>query len=464
MFRCFACVMVWVILLTQNSFAQNKPNILFIIADDLSKTLGCYGEKAISTPAIDRVAAQGVIFEKAFVTASSCTSSRASILTGKYPHQLKEGGNLWGTLPKEYTNFVTVLSEAGYFTGSSGKGWGPGNEKIGGYQFNPAGKNYRSFEQFLSQKPKDQPFFFWLGSFDPHRPYSDSLTRKASIDKSKIKIPGWLPQSNVVRDDIADYLAEVKRFDNLVNTAIESLVEKNLLENTLIIITSDNGMPFPRAKATVYDSGTNVPLIMSWGNRFKKGSRQERLVSLVDMAATVADAAGVKSPDFGNRSFLPRKDRKFVPPAPQVFVERERHASAREGNLSYPVRAVRTTDFLYIENLRPERWPAGDPEKFADIDGGPTKKLIVSNRNDQKHKKWSAISLEKRPAKEFYVLASDRNQLQNVVGDPRYQSIIKRLKRELDNWRKRTNDPLFNSSVEIFDSYPYYGKERFDSK
>lgn len=441
--------------------AQKRPNVLFIIADDMSKNAGVYGELAIKTPAIDNVARQGVVFENAFVTASSCTPSRASILTGKYPHQLQQGGNLWGTLPLEYANFVTVLGEAGYFTGSSGKGWGPGNEKVGGYKFNPAGKPFKNFEQFLSQRPDDKPFFFWLGAFDPHRPYSDSLTKKTDIDKSKIKIPGWLPQEDIVRDDVADYLAEVKRFDGLIERTIASLRQKDLLENTLIIITSDNGMPFPRGKATVYDSGTNVPFVMSWGNKFKKGHRPDAFISLSNVAATILDATGVKDERFGNNSFLQAGFGKPVPSSSFVFVERERHASVREGNLSYPVRAIRTKDYLYIENLRPDRWPAGDPERYGDIDGGPTKKLIVSNADNKKYQKWVSASLKKRPATELYLLANDKDQLNNVASDPKQEHIIKKLKSQLDEWRKNTGDPLLGNNEDIFDSYPYYGSGKF---
>lgn len=450
-------------------YSQERPNILLIIADDLSTTVGVYGEQAIATPNMDAVAANGIYFKNAFCTASSCSPSRASVLTGRYPHQLKDGANLWGTLPAEFPTYVKMLEDAGYFTGKNGKGWGPGAEAYGGYTNNPAGKNFKSFDEFLRTVPKNSSFCFWLGSGDPHRPYDSMLTRRTDLDTSHLTVPAWLPDNPEVRKDLKDYLAEAKRFDKKVGEAIALLKANGLLDNTLIIIASDNGMPFPRAKATVYDSGSNIPLIMCWGNKLQKGKMYTELVSLVDIAPTIVEAAGIKrSPSFSGQSLLPlllenKSSRRFD----AVFIERERHANVRKNNVGYPVRAIRTRDFLYIRNLRPERWPAGDPElgnkSFGDIDAGYSKQLLVNNRHHPAFAIWVAASLEKRPAEELYILKDDSAQLINVAFDKKYAKIKKELSTRLDAWRKQTGDPLLDNSTEIFDSYPYYGGRKSES-
>ncbi len=451
-----------------SSQQRSKPvNILVIVADDMSKNAGIYGEKAIKTPGIDGVAAAGVFFNNAFCTAASCSPSRASILSGKYPHELEEGGNLWGTFPSKFPNYTRTLKNAGYVIGLTGKGWGPGQTLPGGYKNNPAGPDFKSFDEFISAVPTDSPFCFWLGPADPHRPYDGNLKKNTEIDRSKIKVPAWLPDNAIVREDLTDYLAEVKRFDETIENAINLLKQKGLYENTLVIITSDNGMPFPRAKANVYASGSNVPLIMSWGDHFTKGSSYNELVTLADLAPTILDAANVTAPiPSTGKSLLPllernKKDRRFD----EVFLERERHANVRKEMQSYPVRAVRTKDYLYVENLRAERWPAGDPDynvppsPFGDIDNGGSKEFLVSNRQNPDYSKWVILSLEKRPSVELYILKNDPDQMNNVAAEPANKEILRKLKNKLLQWRTRTNDPLLKSDTDIFDTYPYYGRK-----
>ncbi|GEO06497.1 heparan N-sulfatase [Adhaeribacter aerolatus] len=455
----------------KNGIAQKQKeqeNILLIIADDMSKHAGVYGEKAIRTPGIDAVAASGVVFNNAFCTASSCSPSRASILTGKYPHQLEEGGNLWGTLPAKFPNYTRTLARAGYTVGLTGKGWGPGQALPGGYQENPAGPAFKNFAEFIAKLPAGKPFCFWLGPSDPHRPYEAELKNKTEINKAEIKVPGWLPDNAAVREDLMDYLAEVKRFDQTIEEAVKLLKQKGLYNNTLIIVTSDNGMPFPRAKANVYDSGSNIPLVMSWGNHFGKGKYYNEFVTLADIAPTILEVAGLKTTDpMTGKSLLPllqknQQDKRYG----QVFLERERHASVRDNNLSYPVRAIRTKDYLYIENLRPDRWPAGNPNltvppsPFGDIDNGGSKKFLIENRNNAAAAKWVAASLEKRPARELYILQNDKDQLHNVAEAPANVKIIQSLKGELDQWRRDTQDPLLGTKQDIFDTYPYYGGKK----
>lgn len=434
----------------------------------MSPTLGIYGDNVIKTPGIDNIAKDGITFEKAFCTASSCTPSRASILTGRYPHQLKEGANLYGPLPVSYPNYTMLLAEKGYSAGFTGKGWGPGNFETSGYKENPAGPRYDSFEQFMKQLPQNSPFCFWIGSTDPHRPYSPDLKKATQLNEKELKVPSWLPDNEKVREDLLDYYAEVKRFDETVEKAIALLKQNGKYENTLIIITSDNGSPFPRAKANAYDAGTTIPLVMRWGNHFANGSRLKELVSLVDLAPTILDVAGVKIPASvtGKSLYSLVTEGKTNARFNSVFIERERHANIRKNSLGYPIRAVRTKDFLYIQNLKPDRWPAGDPDvyvnpgPFGDIDDGFSKKFLIDNRNNEQYSKQVNWSLEKRPAEELYDLRKDPEALENVAGNKKYLKVKKQLQAQVTVWRKQTGDPALNSSNNIFDSYPYQDRKK----
>lgn len=448
--------------------AQTKPaqspNILVIIADDMSMNAGIYGDKTIETPSIDAIGKDGVIFQSAHCTASSCTPSRASILTGKYPHQLKEGGSLWGFLPFEYPTYTRVLTAAGYNVGLEGKGWGPGNFKAGGYTENPAGKSYKNFEKFMEENGTDKPFCFWVGSHDPHRPYKPDLKNTVKFNDDALKIPAWIPDNAEVRSDFKDYYAAVKRFDTRIGQCISLLKEKGLYENTLIIVTSDNGRPFPRVKANNYDESTNIPLVIRWGSHTQNGTRRSELVSLIDLAPTILEVAGQPTiPGFSGASLLAlitkgQSDKRFE----TLYTERERHSMTRAGDVSYPIRAIHTKDFIYITNLRPDRWPAGDPDNksvngaFGDIDNGGTKTVLVKNRQDPAYAKFAEWSLDKRPAEELYDLRKDPNQLVNVATDKQYAKILQTLKKELANWRSKTKDPVTDKGQDIFDTYPHY--------
>lgn len=448
-----------------------RPNILLIIADDLSKTLPLYGDQTIVTPGMNGVAKDGVVFDHAYCTASSCTPSRASILTSKYPHQLQQGGNLHGTLPIKYDNYASILAQNGYRVGLSGKGWAPGDYKPGGYKQNPAGKSYKSFEAFMKDQPADQPFCFWLGSHDPHRPYKASLKEEYGIDSLNVKVPIWLPDNKQVRNDFLDYYAESKRFDRMIEGAIALLKKKGIYDQTLIVITSDNGMPFPRVKANAYDLSTNIPLIIRWGDHFIKGKRLNEFVSLIDLAPTFLSAAGVKVPQamMGKSLLGLLATGKSKQPRQAIFSERERHAYVRAGNIGYPVRAIRTDRYLYINNLRPARWPAGDPANlesnrfYGDIDNGPTKKLLLENKDTPAYQNFRIWSLDKRPSEELYDLKKDPDQLVNLVGKPAWDKVKKGLAKRLMNWRKSTNDPV-TDNVDPFDHYPYYGVPKWGIK
>jgi arylsulfatase A-like enzyme len=447
--------------------APARPNILLVIADDWSYPhAGAYGDRSVATPAFDRVAGEGARFINAFTAAPSCTPSRAAILTGQAVHRLAEGGNLWAFLPARYDVFPDLLERAGYVVGHTGKGWGPGPFEPGGRSRNPAGPRFASFDEFLAKRPAGQPFTFWFGSTNPHRPYDAGSGAKAGVDPARVAVPAFLPDHASVRNDLADYYAEVQKFDAELAALLGSLQRIGELDRTVVVVTSDNGMPFPRAKANLYDAGTRMPLAIRWPARIAPGMTIEALVSLADLAPTFLEIAGITIPsDMTARSLLPlvTKAQSAGPGRDRVFVERERHANVRAGDASYPARAIRTSDYLYIRNYRPDRWPAGDPElhfavgPFGDIDGGPAKQLLLDRRDDAGIADFFRLATAKRPAEELYDLAKDPQQLVNVAANPAYAQAKARLARDLADWQRATGDPRISTDDDRWDRYPYYG-------
>jgi len=428
---------------------ETRPNILFMIADDWSfPHAGIYGDRTVRTPTFDALAKNGALFENAYCAAPSCAPSRASILLGRYPHQMESAGNLWSIIPDKFPNWVSLLANAGYHTGKSRKGWGPGDFEAGGYEHNPAGKNYADFNAFLKDKKSGQPFSYWFGSQDPHRVYETNTGVKTGMDPNTIKVPEFLPDLPCVRNDIMDYYYEVERFDRETGNIIATLENQGLLENTIIVMTSDNGMPFPRAKATLYDYGTRMPLAIYWKGHIEGGKRISDFMSFVDFGPTFLEAAGVEIPqDFSGNSILElfssggkKSDRS------KVFLERERHANVRKGDLSYPVRAIRTKDFLFMKNFEPERWPAGDPNahisvgQYGDVDNSISKFLIMKMEGNPSDKDYFQLAFNKRPSEELYVLADDAYNLKNEIDNPEYKQELEILRKDLAEWMIEKND------------------------
>ncbi len=259
----------------------DRPNILFAMADDWSwPHAGAYGDEVVKTPTFDRLAREGVLFTRAFVSSPSCTPSRGAILTGQWHWRLGAAANLWSVFPDDLITYTELLQQAGYETGLQGKGWGPGRTQTANRHME--GKRYPNFQAFLKNRDTTKPFCFWIGGLDPHRPYKLDSGKEAGIEVDKIQPFACFPNVPVVRSDIADYYFEVQRFDKLVGAAVKSLEQIGELENTLIVMTSDNGMPFPRCKSNLYDSGTRMPLAIRWGAKVKDGRVVDDFVSFTD--------------------------------------------------------------------------------------------------------------------------------------------------------------------------------------
>ncbi len=435
-----------------------RPNILVLIADDWGYGhAGAYGDKIVKTPAFDRLAAEGVLFTRAFCASPSCTPSRAALLTGQAIHRLEDSGNLWSTLSSKIPVYPDLLEAQGYAVGLRGKGWGPGDIRPGGRTRNPAGPAAKDFPAFLKTLKADQPFCYWFGSSDPHRPYVRAEDPRAA----ELVVPPQFPDTPEVRADILDYYREVERFDRDCAEILAAIEASGRAADTLVVMTSDNGMPFPRCKANVYDSGARMPLAIRWASKIKPG-RCDALVSHTDLAPTFLEAAGLKpSSDMTGRTLLPLLRGEAQEGRERVYFGRERHANVRQGDVGYPCRAVRTAELAYIRNLRPERWPAGDPEQwhsvgpFGDCDGGPTKEVVLADRTSI----YFQRAFAKRPEEELYDLAKDPHQLTNLAADPAYAERKARLRADLDAWMKSTGDPrALEPATDVFDRYPYHGK------
>jgi uncharacterized sulfatase len=470
--------------------ADERPNILFAITDDQSAIhSGAYGDKCVKTPAFDRLAREGVLFEHAYTACPSCTPSRGAILTGQAIWRLEEGGLLFGALPSKYAVYPLLLEDAGYHVGGTGKTWGPGSLAAGGWKDrHPMGKRYgkrrakpphrgetdtdyaSNFDDFLADRKTGQPFCFWFGTYEPHRKYEKGSGVRAGKKLADARLPGCLPDRSECRSDVLDYYLEIEHFDRHLARILASLEKAGELDRTLIIATSDHGMPFPRAKTNLYDIGTRVPLAVRWPKHIPPGRKIDDFVSLTDIAPTILEACGIAVPEaMTGRSLRQilssKKSGRVDGTRNYVVTALERHTWCRPDGVTYPSRAIRTHDYLYIRNYEPDRWPAGDPDfssphqgVFGDCDNGPSKKLIIEKKDEPDVAPLFQLAFGQRPAEELYAVATDPEQLRNLAGDPKYAEAKRKLAASLEKHLRATGDPRMRGESP-WDGYPYHFKD-----
>jgi N-sulfoglucosamine sulfohydrolase len=480
--------------------AKCKPNVLFVISDDQSYPFAsAYGNNTCRTPNFDRIAKMGVLFTNAFVTSPGCAPSRASILTGRMPWANEQAGTHASLFPLKYKTFPVILQENGYHIGFTCKGWGPGEFIEAGWPHNPAGIEYSdrtlrppykginqnnysaNFDDFIAARQEGQPFFFWFGAKEPHRSYEKDSYKKEGRQLSEAFVPSFLPDNDIVRGDILDYATEVEWYDRHLGKILDKLESMGELNNTLIIVTADNGMPFPMAKANCYDQGIHVPLAICWKNVIPGNRVSNDLVSMVDIAATILDATGTRF--TGTMEMTGKSMMKLLKTGKQgitdttyqaVFACRERHSSSRYNNMGYPMRMVRTSKFLYVRNLHPERWPAGDPQEYVasgvlgpmhgayhDIDDGATIDMYRGNFDDPDIKLYFISATAKRGYEELFDIESDPGCMNNLAENESFSKVLGKMRLLLDKELVRTGDSrVTGSDPEIWETYKRYSEIR----
>lgn len=470
---------------------KNRPNILFAFADDQSWLhTSIAGDPVVKTPAFDRIANEGVLFTHSFSACPSCTASRSAVISGQDIWRIRQAGVLFGSIPKGLKIYPHMLMGVGYHVGYTGKGWLPGNYGDLGLERDPIGVEYNEFREghiaagidrrdyaanfkaFLDDRQEGQPFCFWFGSTEPHRVYEDAAGFMTGKNKDDVVVPEFWPDVDVVRSDILDYYYEIEWFDSHLNSMLVILEEMGELDNTLVVATSDNGMPFPRAKTTLYDWGVRMPLAIRWGKKVPKGRIVDNLVSHTDFAPTFLQAAGIDVPtEMTGQSLLPilySQDAGEVGQArEQIVTAIERHTWCRPGGATYPVRAIRTKDYLFMINYEPDRWPTGGPEFVSsnrtfhgDVDACPTKSFIVDPDNQLKYATQYQLSFGKRPHEELYEIANDPYQIHNLAEDPAFQEIKAELRKKLEDHLRSTGDPRMEGN-DPWQAYIYHQTDGF---
>ncbi|VAX37138.1 Sulfatase [hydrothermal vent metagenome] len=461
----FIFTFLLIVLSSANLFAAeaSRPNIILIIADDMAwDDCGAYGNKKIQTPHIDQLAKEGMKFNKAFLTCSSCSPTRSSIITGRYPHNTG-AHQLHMPLPKEQITFVELLKKSGYYTAASGK-WHLGNatkpkfDKVTNYRKICGYSGCANWVTTLKNCPKDKPFFLWLASIDPHRPYQKNIIPQPH-QQSDVDVPPYLANDLETKKDLANYYDEISRMDSFIGKLMAELKARKLEENTIIVFISDNGRPFPRCKTSIYDSGVRTPFIVKWHKKVKANSVCDSLVSTIDLASTFLKLAGIQpGKTFQGKSFLPLLSHPQQTIHDYTFSEHNWHDFEDFG------RSVRSKEYRYIRNY------------YTDIPGTPPADAVrspsfISLRKLRDQNKLTDAQnnpfLVPRPKEELYDLKNDPFELKNLAAVPQQKERMKKLRSVLHRWEKETGDTLpakrrpNKYDRETGETVPHYKKPSF---
>lgn len=510
----------------RGSGQPDRLNVLFVFADDWGRYASCYRgldgraglNDVVKTPHVDRVAREGMLFRNAFVNAPSCTPCRSSLLSGRYFFNCGRGAILQGAIwDPAIPSFPLLMRDAGYHIGKSYKVWSPGtpvDAPFGGqqYAYERAGRapnNFSeeatarvargmtvaqardeilwqvraNFDDFLSKRQAGQPWLYFFGPTTTHRTWIKGSGKSLwgiEPDSLQGKMPKFLPDVPEVREDVADYLGESQAVDAYLGVLMKRLEEIGELQRTLVVVSGDHGMPgVPAGKCNLYDHGVAVALVARWPGG-KGGRVVDDFVCLPDLAPTFMELADATPPaGLDGRSLLPvlksNKSGQVDPARTCVITGRERHvAAARQGYLPYPMRALRTADFLYVRNFAPDRWPMGSPGQladgvvppaaeletntfiaYADMDASPTKAWMVLHRDDSAWRRHFELAFGKRPGEELYDLRKDPDEVNNVADDPAYAAEKARLGAQLLSRLAQAGDPRVTGDGKTFDRSPF---------
>ena len=379
------------------------------------------------------------------------------------------------------------LDEHGYYTGYTAKGWAPGvaldstgkPRELTGKAFNskkivPTAKGIANddyagnFEEFLNSNTKNEPFCFWYGSHEPHRDYEyGSGINKGGKQLTDIKnVLGFWPDNDIVRNDMLDYALEIEHFDNHLVKMLEILEKRGELKNTIVIVTADNGMPFPRVKGQAYEYSNHMPLAIMWGKGIRNPGRLiYDFVSFIDFAPTLLEAAWIGQPESGMQPiegisfidiFHSRKKGYVSKERNHVLIGKERHDVGRPNDVGYPIRGIIKEGFLLLTNFKPERWPSGNPETgYLDCDGSPTKTLILNMKRSGTNPEYWKLSFGRRNDEELYNIGKDHECMNNLAGVAGYNVLKRRLHEQLYLELLDQDDPRMYGKGDIFDKYPH---------
>ncbi len=423
-----------------------RPNILFVIADDWGNGhAGAYGCSWIKTPNFDRLAKEGLLFLNAYTPTAKCAPSRSSIMTGRHPWLLGAAANHTPTFPPEIGILPEALDKAGYFYASTGKVWGPGeSHKADGTPRPMTGKVFArrkaappakaignndyaaNFADFLQETSADKPWLFWLGFQEPHRAYEEGSHARFGKKLADVdRVPKYWPDNATVRGDMLDYAVEVEHLDTQLGKVLAQLEARGELDRTLIIVTSDNGMPFPRVKGSTYENANHLPFAIRWpAGIARPGRKVSDYVGFADLAPTFLEAAGLAWEKSG---LLPASGRSLfdifksdgaqsLPGRDFTLIGRERNDLGRPGDVGYPVRGIAKGGMLYLENAEPSRWPACNPETgYLDTDASPTKTFLLEARRAAGKDSFWELCFGMRPGQELYDLSDDVDCVKNLA-------------------------------------------------
>jgi len=418
---------------------ERKPNILLYVTDDHgTDDAGCYGNPVIKTPGLDMLAGEGTRFTRAFCTSASCSPSRSVILTGRYNHATGQYG-----LAHSYHHFVSLphvkslpvlLGNAGYRTVSAGK-------------FHVAPEEIYHFDQYVKggapprmadtcrpviASEDTRPFFLYFCTTEPHRPFR----REGSdpVDPNDVIVPSYLPDTPECREELAEYYGSVQRADSGLSRIMEILKETGHWDDTMIIYISDNGIPFPGAKTTLYDPGIRLPCVVRSPHQTKRGIACNAMITWADITPTLLDFAGVAPPQRGchGRSFLSVLDQESPKGWDEIYASHTFH----EVTMYYPMRVVRTRRHKLIWNIA-----HGLEYPFAsDLWESRTWQGVLK-RGDTHYAKRSVDAYIHRPEFELYDLENDPDEINNLADNSKHAAIREELKRKLKEFQKRTDDP-----------------------
>lgn len=458
--------------------AGKRPNVVIVINDDESWfEASAYGRSDVQTPAFDQLARSGVLIRHGYTSAPSCAPSRAALLTGRNFWELEQGAYIQAWVPSKFARLPDLLAAAGYFTGYTGKGWGPGvvdphggPENIAGRAFN--GRMHKevapglsridyvaNFAAFFRQKPRNAPFYFWVGVLEPHEPWGPDNYKKLNLPLEKITLPAYHPDTIGVRRNRANYLWEVEDADRTLAKVVALLRETGELENTIIIATADNGTPVPRMKADVYDEGLHVPMAISWPKGIPGGRRIDDFVNFIDLAPTILEAAGAPVPaEMSGRSVLSilksDKSGQVDPERTWTMGGLEWHGTTHAG---LPARMIRTQRFIYIRNYTDAVRVEIPVERRRNLeDWGKLSEtfnvaqLIVGFPHHPVVAAKLPYLQEARPMEELYDCQVDPQQMNNLAADPRYAMVKARLVKVMEDYQRRTGDPRITGDLKIF--------------